>query len=389
MKSGIELTMDGLLADGFSKKLAAAWLGVVERENANPIFDPDYREWAHHHGFYAIDAYAFGLDEHNVDDYLSDYDYHRCWPLNSWQKFWIDDKMTMKFMLAGTEFGDLMPEYYFYNKPGQGPVPLMDAHGKGGYEGLLEVLREKGEFACKPCNGQRATGFHKLGYADGQYFVDNQPGTEADVCRYLDEHPNDIITEFFHPGMGLEKVSPVIHTLRVLTVNPTATDPHFAGTYFRFAGGTNGDDSKANYIYPDKADVYDINVDFNLQTGEYGNGELIYPNRVVKTETHPETGGSFTGKIDCWPALRDKLERLTLRLGLIEWMGYDVCFTDHGPKIIEINSHSGVKYLQCYHPFWKDPFLANYFGDKLARIDALVAKGDPQLLARRNNGGAY
>ena len=72
-------------------------------------------------------------------------------------------------------------------------------------------------------------------------------------------------------------------------------------------------------------------------------------------------------------------------------MGYDVCFTDHGPKIIEINSHSGVKYLQFYHPFKKDPFLRDYFAQKQEKIDALVerAKDEPNLLVRRNNGGAY
>lgn len=386
----VENTMEALLAHGYTRKMAKAYLGVVERENANPIFDADYREWAHSHGYYAIDAYAFGLTEDTVDDYLSDYEYHRTWPLNSWTKSWIDDKMTMNYMLYGTEWQDLMPEAYFYASA-KGLIPLTHAHGKGGYEGFLEVLREKGEFACKPCNGQRAAGFDKLGYADGQYFVDNKAASEDDVTRFVDEHPNDIYTEFFHPGMGLEKTSPVIHTLRVLTCNPTGTDPRFAGTYMRFAGGYNGDDSKANYIYPDKADIYDINVDFDLETGEFGKGELIYPNRVVKTDTHPETGGPLSGKVDCWPELKERLFKLTQHLDLLEWMGYDVCFTDKGPKIIEINSHSGVKYLQCYHPFKKDPFLRDYFAGKQAKIDALVerAKSDPKLLERRNNGGAY
>ena len=383
-------TMDALLAHGYTRKMANAYLGVVEREDANPIFDPDYRAWAHSHGFYAIDAYAFGLTEETVDDYLSDYEYHRTWPLNSWNRAWIDDKMTMNYMLFGTEWEDLMPEAYFYAST-KGLIQLTHAHGKGGYQAFLELLREKGEFACKPCNGQRAAGFDKLGYADGQYLVDNQPATEDDVIHFLDAHPNNIYTEFFHPGMGMEKVSPVIHTLRVLTCNPTGTDVHMCGTYLRFAGGTNGDDSKANYQYPDKHDIYDINVDFDLTTGEYGKGALIYPNRVVMTDTHPETGGSFSGTMSCWPELRERLMRLSEHLSLLEWMGYDVCFTDHGPKIIEINSHSGVKYLQFYHPFKKDPFLRDYFAGKQEKIDALVkrAESDPNLLVRRNNGGAY
>ena len=84
-------TMDALLAHGYTRKMANAYLGVVQREDANTIFDPDYRAWAHSHGFYAIDAYAFGLTEETVDDYLSDYEYHRTWPLNSWNRAWIDE----------------------------------------------------------------------------------------------------------------------------------------------------------------------------------------------------------------------------------------------------------------------------------------------------------
>ena len=61
-------------------------------------------------------------------------------------------------------------------------------------------------------------------------------------------------------------------------------------------------------------------------------------------------------------------------------MGYDVCETTDGPKIMEINSHSGSKYLQLYKPFMKDAFLADYFSRKLAAIDAL----DDAARERRN-----
>ena len=47
---------------------------------------------------------------------------------------------------------------------------------------------------------------------------------------------------------------------------------------------------------------------------------------------------------------------------------------------MEINSHSGIKYLQLFHPIWKDETLAPYYREKLAAIDALDEAGR----ARRN-----
>lgn len=56
----------------------------------------------------------YGLTEENFTEYLSDYDYYRIWPLNSWTRIWVNDKMTLKYMLANTDLGDVMPKYYYY-----------------------------------------------------------------------------------------------------------------------------------------------------------------------------------------------------------------------------------------------------------------------------------
>ena len=74
------------------------------------------------------------------------------------------------------------------------------------------------------------------------------------------------------------------------------------------------------------------------------------------------------------------VEGLADRFNLVEYMGFDICETPDGPKLIEINSHSGGKYLQVFTPFLKDAYLGDYFRGKLAAIDALSA-GD---IVRRN-----
>ena len=100
-----------LLRDGFARRMADKYLNMLLFEDDNDMFDPAYRSWAHRHGFCVESACAFGLNEDNIDDYLPDYDYFRVWPLNSWQRIWINDKLTLKYALAGTECDRFLPEY--------------------------------------------------------------------------------------------------------------------------------------------------------------------------------------------------------------------------------------------------------------------------------------
>lgn len=392
-------TMDALLAHGFSCRMGQEYLDALAKEDASPLFDADLCAWAHEHGFFAETVRCFDLDESNADDYLTDYDYFRVWPLNSWQRVWINDKLTLKYMLSGTPYDRYLPKYYFYASQG-GLMPLVDSgladqgaplpatafdtplpQGRESFRTeFLAVLREVGEFACKPANAELAVGFHKLSYADGQYCVDNHPASEDDVWAYVETHTNDVFTEFFHPGGTMAEISPVIHTLRVLVVNESGVSPTLAAAYLRFATDVAGDDSKANYRSPDAAGIRSYNLNFDLATGAFNDGKLVYGNASEPAPTHPDTGVLGEGTMACWSELRQAIYDVSLRLGLVEYMGYDVCETTDGPKIMEINSHSGSKYLQLYKPFMRDPFLADYFTRKIAAIDAL----DDVARERRN-----
>lgn len=375
----VDNKMAALLKRGFSKRMAREYQDVLLKEDVNTIFDPAFRSWAHSHGFFAESASAFCLTEDNMGEFLPDYEYYRVWPLNSWQRIWINDKLTLKAMLVGTEYDRYLPKYYFYTGP-QGLMPLFDSGAKGDMDSFLGVLRERGEFACKPANGERGVGFNKLSYVDGTYLVDNRESNEEGVREFVRTHPNNVFTEFFHPGGGMEKISPVIHTVRVQTINPTGCAPEVVASYLRFATGAGSDDSITNYRPPETEGIGSFNVRFDLETGAFGEGRIIYGNRVVPSEVHPDTGVRGEGVFPHWDEARQMVEGLAERLNLVEYMGFDVCATTDGPKLIEINSHSGGKYLQVFTPFLGANRLGEYFRAKLAAIDALDEAG----IARRN-----
>lgn len=377
----VDNRLDALLKKGFTRRMALAYQGLLLHEDTNPMYDPEYRSWAHAHGFQAETACGLQVNEGNIDDYLPDYTYYRVWPLNDWQRMWVNDKLTLKYVLTGTEFGSYMPDYYFYFDRNKGLEALVDAHAPATMDGFLGVLREQGEIATKPANGGNGAGFDKLAYQDGAYLLNNKEVSEAEICEFVETHPNNIYTEFFRAGGLLGKISPVIHTVRVQTINPTGSEPHLAAAYVRFASGHNSDDSVANFRAPLLVDnIAMYNTQLNTETGAFGNGKLIYANRVLDMPNHPDTGVPAEGVIAEWPEIRRTAMALAEHLNLVEYMGFDFCVTPKGVKLIEINTHSGGKYLQVFTPYLKDPFLREYFLGKIAAIEALDDAG----IARRN-----
>lgn len=376
----VDNRLNALLKDGFTTKMARSYEDTLLKEDLNPMFDAEFRSWAHSNGFSAETASALRLTDATKDNYLSDYNFYRVWPLNSWQRIWIDDKLTLKASLAGSEFDKYLPEYYFYAAK-QGVVPIFEAQGKAGKDGFLGVLREKGEFAGKPANGFRGDGFCKLSYADGTYLINNQEATGDEVWEFACTHPNNVYTEFFHAGRGMEKISPVIHTLRVQTVNPTGVDPVFAAAYMRFATKVNADDSISNYRRPETKDICSFNTAFDIETGAFGDGKIVWGYKVEDAKCHPDTGVAGEGIFPDWAEAKQLCQGLAERFNLCEYMGFDISETPDGPKLVEINSHSGCKYLQVFKPFMTDAYLGDYFRQKLAALDAM----DDVQRMRRNS----
>ena len=374
------VTLDSLLADGFTRRRAQEYLDILSWEARSGLFDPDYLEWSHAHGFCAESACAYGLTEENMGSYLSDYDYWRLWPLNGWQRIWINDKLTLNALVEGSDLARYVPTYFYYSKPEGGLLPLAGSGYAPGTEGLLDCLRSEGSFACKPCNGSTSAGFHHLECRAGAFIVDGEEVTSAGIEEFVAGHPNYVFTEFIRPEASLAAINPLIHTLRALVINPTGTSPTPTIAYLRFGMGDGSTGTGANYVAPTTADICSYNVEIDLATGRYGNGKLVYANRVEDAPCHPASGVPAEGVIPQWGEVLEMMRRLSLKVGACEYLGFDACVTDKGPKIMEINSHTGVKYLQLFHPIWEDETLAAYYRGKLAAIDAL----DDGARARRN-----
>src|SRR5699024_5789375 len=111
-------------------------------------------------GFFSKSIRNYNLTEQNYHDYIADFDYYKLHPINKQFSKWIDDKVTMKYILS--PFKDYLPEYYFELYRGKVHC-LMDYDKRiknPEVDLVLELLKEKGDLALKLIKGSKGIGFY-------------------------------------------------------------------------------------------------------------------------------------------------------------------------------------------------------------------------------------
>ena len=367
-------TIDEMIKDGCTMKFAKFYYDLLEKEEKSGLFDKELVNWAHSKGFLAESACAYGLSDENYLDYLSDYDYYKAWPLNSWMRIWVNDKLTLKYMLAGTKYDEIMPKYYFYSTE-DGLKSLIDnIDGKQSVEGLIEVLKEVGSLACKPANGTGSNGFFHIQY-DGNIRINGKVSKEEDIEKFVMDHPNYVFTEYLFPISDLAELSNnIIHTLRLVVLNEEGNNPSIEGGYFRFATKAHGATNHMNDEGNGQAE-FDLVTQIDYVTGEFGDAYAVYHDRKNKMKLHPDTGKVIAGKIDNWEEIKKNVLEIAKFFFGVEWIGFDLCIDSNGKlRIMEINTHPGIKYMQLYQPLYKKANIKQYITNKLLQINDMDAE---------------
>lgn len=123
------------------------------------------KRWAYRHGFLSYRIPQYGITEENWTQYISDFEYRWLRHINTKYKYWLEDKITIKYVASG--YSECLPGYYYYTCFRNGEhriVPMMDLpEGYGASaEDILRLAREKGVLALKPDKGSHGSGFYKL-----------------------------------------------------------------------------------------------------------------------------------------------------------------------------------------------------------------------------------
>ena len=162
---------------------------------------------AYSNGFTGLFYYKLKNAEIPIEHCLPDLYYLKFHPINGKFSHWIDDKLTLKYLLA--RYDAYLPEYYSFLQKGSF-IRLMDypLSLPCDFNGLLELLRQKTELALKKKAGDLSVGFFKVKYSDGSYFINDNSTSEKEFYIFIQSLDEYLVTEYIHAHPFLKNINP-------------------------------------------------------------------------------------------------------------------------------------------------------------------------------------
>lgn len=367
-----------LLAKGLQKNRAIYLAKSIDEDwKINMDISNEAKIWAMERGFLPGRMKLYGLNEQNFRDYLSDIDYFLLHPLNNHFAIWINDKLTLKYVIPSvfhTQEGrclSIMPEYYLYIENDGRYSYLMDSpkyilHDEN-Y--LFNLLKEKQILALKPSRGAGGHGFVKLQYVDGGIYANSKKMDKTAFDTFRDSLNGYLVTEYVSQHKALDTVwDKSVCTLRIISVknnNKNLTDggkTNVIVSYARF--GTEKSNGASNLSSGGVGIAYDFDngrfADYFYQYLKYASDGNIY------LSEHPDTKVSLSGKrLPHWEIVRDVVYSVCDYLSSLEYFGFDLMVTDSGVKMCEINTHPSLDYEQVMcGPIWLKSAAKEFFETK-------------------------
>ena len=320
-------------------KFQRQWLMTIYRDSKlNKTVPFSKKIWAYRKGFIARRIDQLNLTSNNMNDFLSDYDYIKLLPINGRFVFWIDDKLTIKYILS--KFNDCMPEYYFHlSKNNQnGVLKLMDCPNglASDIESIIRLLENKGQLVLKPVSGAFGLGFIKLSFKLSNYMINEKESDENRIRELLILLEQYIVTEYVEMHEELRKIYPSsLNTVRLTVINENGDNPFIGHTSIKFGTERSG--------FIDNISSGGICCWVDTDRGSFSGGFSVTEQKERAEHIfHPDTGVKLEGVIPHWQVLEEGILNICRYIPHIEYMGFDVAVTADGFKIIEINSAQGL-----------------------------------------------
>ena len=197
----------------------------------------------HSRGFNVSDWKCMSLTKDNYKSYLTTAQYYSMHPINGSFSKWIDDKLTLKYLLAGTHLDKYMPEYYMQIDEEGKLLPLPNLKEKDIIDvtSVVDLLIDKKELAFKLIAGSIGEGFYKVEYVDNCIYVNGIVKTELEFIAFVEGLRNYIIIEYLHPHKMFEKFSPrTTNTIRYLAGRYDDGTMRMLKSYVRFGTEQSG-----------------------------------------------------------------------------------------------------------------------------------------------------
>lgn len=347
-----------LIKNGFSNHYAPWYANMLVEDLFDRNFSLKNKVWAYKRGFRSSKVDQYGLSESNYKNYLPEYKYYQLHPINGQFSHWIDDKLTIRYLLE--PFKQYLPKYYFHL--GQGEIiclPDLPFNTTATIDNIISLLDNKEELTAKLLNASGGHGFIKLETKNGYYLVNNKIFTQDQFSNFLLKwkgQANDgyLITEFVHPSKQFKRIwDKSTNTIRVSTMRNVNQAAKIVDGFVRIGSEKTG--------YTDSAPEESIVCKLNIVDGTFSDAIIIDHQQYKKCPYHPNTGALLEGKIPNWETVKEVVLEVSNYISHVKYMGFDIVITDDSLKIIEINSHQGIGFNQIYKPYLQDELTRPFF----------------------------
>jgi hypothetical protein len=212
------------------------------------------------------------------------------------------------------------------------------------FSGLLVLLQEKGALALKKNAGALSVGFYKVEFQDGSYLINGKPSGKEDFIAFLGTLDDYIVTEYIVAHSFLQDINRYApNIIRLIVINPDGKSPKLISSYLRIGQQSTG--------YTELTPSGGIFCGIDLEEGGLFDAKLFDGPIVSSVSKHPDTDRTIEGHLPHWKETIESIYEICEYVPNLSYLGFDLILTEDSFKIIEINSLSGISYIQLFHPF--------------------------------------
>lgn len=342
---------------GFSRDNVYGLLGELYTD-LKAGYDPQIIKFAKKHGFLASTVIALGINEKNYVDYLSDYDYWRMYPLDGRYHSWINNKLSLKYLLG--DLGKYMPEYYFQITQDMGVFKLLDC--PSGYsndlDGIMSLIFDVKKVGLKDIDGFYGRGFYKAEVIGKDIFVNDKKYSREEFEEFILKLDNYIVMEYLESaGVSASIYPKTANSIRYIVAIEKGKR-YKIGSFIKFGNKKSG--------YVDNLSEGGITAPID-KNGHFEFGYCKIDGVMTKIENHPDTGRRLEGIINEWDEIEHVAQIIMSRLPQLTYLGFDFVVSTKGVRLLEINDRSGLLTIQKNTPLLKDK-EDNFYINRLKKI---------------------
>ncbi|WP_254863551.1 sugar-transfer associated ATP-grasp domain-containing protein [Halovivax gelatinilyticus] len=313
------------------------------------------RLWALNTGFFSESVPLFGLEESNLDRYLSNWEHMKARKING-RLGHVHRNKSMFYYAMTPEWSDAIPDCYGLIRNGQLDQLPVSVHAGSD---LLSCVESAGAVVVRPQEGSGGEDVHIVSDEPDGFAIDGSAVTRHGVKQLSAEAEGCLVTEYIEQGPFARSLYPDSpNTLRFLTmVDPETTTPYIAAAVQRI-----GTDASVPVDNWSKGGIA-ANVDIESGTLSHA---VSYPegSHRGEHEVHPETGAQIAQRtVPDWDAILDEILAMADYLApLTPYVGWDVLLTGEGSfKVIEGNDWPDVDVIQPHVPLLADERNRRFF----------------------------